>query len=121
MKPALPQFIKDIKHEEQVIILESVPERAGRSLAAGFVVGVTNPKTIVFFLAFLPQFTSSSGPAFPQLALLGLVFGLMAAASDSTWALVAGSAVFKGGTMESYKTNIDGIRHAAAQARGEMV
>jgi ribulose-phosphate 3-epimerase len=36
-------------------------------------------------------------------------------------ALVAGSAVFKGGTMESYKANIDAIRHAAAMARGEMV
>jgi ribulose-phosphate 3-epimerase len=36
-------------------------------------------------------------------------------------AFVAGSAVFKGGTVESYKANIDGIRGAAAMARGEMV
>jgi hypothetical protein len=36
-------------------------------------------------------------------------------------ALVAGSAVFKGGTEASYKANIDAIRHAAAMARGEMV
>ena len=36
-------------------------------------------------------------------------------------ALVAGSAVFKGGTMASYKANIDAIRNAAASARGEMV
>ena len=68
------------------------PERAGRSLATGFVVGVTNPKTIVFFVAFLPQFTSASGPAAPQLAVLGLVFGVMCALSDGTWALLAGSA-----------------------------
>jgi ribulose-phosphate 3-epimerase len=36
-------------------------------------------------------------------------------------AFVAGSAVFKGGTMESYKANISAIRNAAAGARGEMV
>ena len=36
-------------------------------------------------------------------------------------ALVAGSAVFKGGTMESYKANISAIRNAAALARGEVV
>ena len=35
-------------------------------------------------------------------------------------AFVAGSAVFKGGTMESYKANISAIRNAAAAARGEM-
>jgi ribulose-phosphate 3-epimerase len=36
-------------------------------------------------------------------------------------ALVAGSAVFKGGTMESYKANIAAIRNAAASARGEAI
>lgn len=36
-------------------------------------------------------------------------------------ALVAGSAVFKGGTMDSYKTNISAIRNAAASARGEAI
>lgn len=45
--------------------------------------------------------------------------GRVAAAGAN--ALVAGSAVFKGGTMASYKANIDAIRHAAASARGEMV
>ena len=68
------------------------PERTTAALRTGFVVGVTNPKTIVFFVAFLPQFTSPDAPAGPQLALLGLVFGRMAVASDSTWAVVAGRA-----------------------------
>ena len=36
-------------------------------------------------------------------------------------AFVAGSAVFKGGTMESYKGNIAAIRNAAAMARGEAI
>ncbi len=47
------------------------------------------------------------------------VSGQLAAAGAN--AFVAGSAVFKGGTMESYKENIAAIRNAAAAARGEMV
>ncbi|MBI5129004.1 MAG: ribulose-phosphate 3-epimerase [Rhodopseudomonas palustris] len=47
------------------------------------------------------------------------VSGQLAAAGAN--AFVAGSAVFKGGTVESYKANIDGIRNAAAMARGEVV
>ena len=47
------------------------------------------------------------------------VSGALAAAGAN--AFVAGSAVFKGGTMESYKANISAIRNAAANARGEMV
>jgi threonine/homoserine/homoserine lactone efflux protein len=62
------------------------------SVRTGLVVGATNPKTIVFFAAFLPQFVGEDGAAGPQLLLLGLVFGLLACASDSCWALVAGRA-----------------------------
>ncbi len=64
----------------------------GRAVRTGFIVGVSNPKTIVFFAAFLPQFTGQSGPASLQLAMLGLVFGLLAVCSDSIWALGAGKA-----------------------------
>jgi threonine/homoserine/homoserine lactone efflux protein len=71
---------------------EREPERSRRALATGFVVGVTNPKTIVFFVAFLPQFTADSAAAGPQLTVLGLVFGVMCIASDSIWATMAGKA-----------------------------
>jgi len=47
------------------------------------------------------------------------IAGQLAAAGAN--AFVAGSAVFKGGTMYSYKTNISAIRNAAALARGEAV
>jgi ribulose-phosphate 3-epimerase len=47
------------------------------------------------------------------------VSGQLAAAGAN--AFVAGSAVFKGGTREAYKTNIDAIRNAAAMARGEAI
>ena len=45
--------------------------------------------------------------------------GQLAAAGAN--AFVAGSAVFKGGTLEAYKANISAIRNAAALARGEVV
>ncbi|WP_148614781.1 LysE family translocator [Nocardioides rubriscoriae] len=67
-------------------------ERPGRALATGFVVGLTNPKTIVFFLAFLPQFIDPGHAAGPQLVVLGLAFAAMAVASDSLWATAAGRA-----------------------------
>ena len=71
----------------------AVPARTSRSLRIGFTVGVTNPKTIVFFVAFLPQFVNEpAGHAGVQLALLGVVFGAMAVVSDGAWALAAGKA-----------------------------
>lgn len=64
-----------------------------RSLRVGFLVGLTNPKTIVFFVAFLPQFVNEpAGHTGLQLALLGIIFGMMAACSDSVWALAASRA-----------------------------
>ncbi len=73
--------------------LGRVPARGRRSVLTGLTVGLTNPKTLVFFVAFLPQFTDpAAGRVGAQVALLGLVFGIMACASDSVWALVAGRA-----------------------------
>jgi threonine/homoserine/homoserine lactone efflux protein len=66
--------------------------RGWSSVRTGMVVGTTNPKTIVFFAAFLPQFVDDSKPAAPQLLVLGLVFAAMAAASDSCWALASSRA-----------------------------
>lgn len=71
---------------------EGSPAPRRHAIRTGYVVGVTNPKTIVFFAAFLPQFTSDSGSAALQLALLGVVFGALAVCSDSLWALGAGKA-----------------------------
>jgi threonine/homoserine/homoserine lactone efflux protein len=64
-----------------------------RSLRTGFIVGVTNPKTLVFFVAFLPQFVEAgSGHIGLQMTVLGLAFGAMAICSDSIWALLASKA-----------------------------
>jgi len=68
------------------------PAPTWRSVWTGFLVGATNPKSIVFFAAFLPQFVDAGAPAAPQLLLLGLVFGALAVTSDTCWALAASRA-----------------------------
>ncbi len=74
-------------------VSQELPEGRGRALGTGVLVGLTNPKTIVFFVAFLPQFTNhAAGRTGLQIALLGLVFAVMAVASDSCWALAASRA-----------------------------
>jgi threonine/homoserine/homoserine lactone efflux protein len=74
--------------------LETGPERVNRRpWLQGFVVGVTNPKTAVFFAAVLPQFVDpGAGSAGLQMVVLGLIFAGIALASDAVWGAVAGAA-----------------------------
>jgi threonine/homoserine/homoserine lactone efflux protein len=70
------------------------PPRVGlrRVYGQGVVVNVLNPKTALFFLAFLPQFTDPNrGPVAGQVVVLGLCFIALGMCSDGTYALVAGA------------------------------
>lgn len=58
----------------------------------GFVVALLNPKTTVFFAAFLPQFLSPNAPPMFQSMALGFLFVAIAALTDSVYALAAGAA-----------------------------
>ncbi|THD42450.1 MAG: LysE family translocator [Bradyrhizobium sp.] len=58
--------------------------------ARGLVVALTNPKTTVFFTAFLPQFVDPSLSAGRQLAIMCVASTLMAATTDTAWAVAAG-------------------------------
>jgi threonine/homoserine/homoserine lactone efflux protein len=64
-----------------------------RTVGQGLLVGVSNPKTVIFLAAILPEFVSRSAGDIPgQILLLGLVFSAIALVCDTTWALAAGTA-----------------------------
>lgn len=66
--------------------------RSGRAIfSRGFLVSLTNPKTLLFYGAFLPQFVATAADPGPQLALLAATFLAIAVALDSCWALAASS------------------------------
>jgi len=67
--------------------------RRRRVFWQGFAVGISNPKTTVFFAAVLPQFADPRLGHVPlQLLVLGLVWAAIALLCDSGWALAAGAA-----------------------------
>lgn len=66
--------------------------KLGRVFGQGIIVNTLNPKTALFFFAFLPQFVNASrGPVAQQILFLGLLFAAMGVISDSLWGLFAGS------------------------------
>ena len=65
--------------------------RSFRAIAPrGFLISLTNPKTLLFYGAFFPQFVSADAPIVPQVVLLSLTFLGIAGALDTGWALLAG-------------------------------
>lgn len=88
--------IHAIRHRKDGAIdaIANAPRRSTvRMLGEGFLVGISNPKLLVFFVAVLPQFVNFHAGAIPvQMMVLGIVFFAIAVLSDSTWALLAGLA-----------------------------
>ena len=79
-------------HESSSGQVELAPQSLRRVFSQGVLVAILNPKTALFFVAFLPQFVDpAQGAAAPQLLELGCLFVLMAVVSDSLYALLAGS------------------------------
>jgi threonine/homoserine/homoserine lactone efflux protein len=69
---------------------EPQPAPLQRVWAQGVVVNIFNPKTALFFLAFLPQFIDpNAGTVWTQVAFLGCLFSLIAFTSDVMYALLA--------------------------------
>ena len=86
----------------------TVPVRSTRQLLRdGFVVGVSNPKTTLFFLAVLPQFVRpEAGHTSLQLLVLGLLFCVQALLSDGLYGVLAGSVR---GWLERSPRRIDAV------------
>jgi threonine/homoserine/homoserine lactone efflux protein len=82
-----------------------------RAFAQGVVVNVLNPKTALFFLAFLPQFVDPNAPhPAVQIAFLGVLFALLGLVTDSMWALAAGTA---GGMLRRSRRFVKAQRYVA--------
>ena len=78
--------------DSQLLESESGDGKLGRIFGQGVLVNLLNPKTALFFLAFLPQFVEPArGHASLQIFELGVLFALMGWCSDSIWALAAGT------------------------------
>jgi threonine/homoserine/homoserine lactone efflux protein len=67
------------------------PSALKRIFLDGFVVALLNPKTALFFAAFLPQFIDASRAPMAQTIALGVVFVALAAVTDSIYAMTAGA------------------------------
>jgi homoserine/homoserine lactone efflux protein len=66
------------------------PVASGINFSRGIMVALTNPKTIAFFTAFLPQFVDPRLPAAPQLVIMCTVTAILAPVSDAAWAIASG-------------------------------
>jgi threonine/homoserine/homoserine lactone efflux protein len=81
-----------LKREDPAEVLVRPPRPHRRLFLDGVVVNALNPKTALFFIAFLPQFVEPNGtPASLQIFALGLIFIVIALVSDSAWAFTAGT------------------------------
>lgn len=88
--------VQAIRHRRLAAEAMTRPARRStslRQLVEGFVVGVTNPKTIAFFVAVLPQFVDLHAGAVPlQLVVLGVIVVGIGIVCDTVWVLVASAA-----------------------------
>ena len=79
-----------VSSDEEDDDVQPDPSRHRRLYAQGVVVNVLNPKTALFFLAFIPQFVNQDAGNVPlQVALLGSIFVAIALMSDLTYAVLA--------------------------------
>jgi threonine/homoserine/homoserine lactone efflux protein len=90
--------VQAIRHRQsmtEALAARAASVRPLRALRDGFVVGVTNPKSIVIFVVALPQFTDRAAGHLPvqaQMLILGALFTAIALVLDSVWAVIAGTA-----------------------------
>jgi threonine/homoserine/homoserine lactone efflux protein len=88
--------IGSIRHRHQstseISATKEAPQKLATTWKQGYLVGVSNPKTAVFFTAVLPQFVNPAGNLTWQMLILGIVFEVLGILGDSSWVLAAAAA-----------------------------
>ena len=84
--------IKLIRAPVAGVEADAPPPPRGGFFLQGFLVTLSNPKVLVFFGAFIPQFVDMSQDHLSQVALLGVTFMITGAITDSIYAMLAGRA-----------------------------
>ena len=102
--------IKNENHKEHVT--------ATGTFSRGFLVSLTNPKTILFFGAFLPQFVSPHGDYTNQIIVLSVVFLVLATLLDGLYAIMAAKVggLIQGKRVHKVQNGVSGILYLGAGA-----
>src|SRR6201987_396630 len=82
--------IRLIREPVKGLEAEAPPPPRGGFFLQGFLVALSNPKLLVFFGAFIPQFVDLERDHLPQVALLGVTFMVIAGLPDGTYGFLAG-------------------------------
>ena len=113
-------FYLGIKHIRKAVnsTNPTVEITASATFTKGFIVSLTNPKTMFFFSAFLPQFVSSAENYHLQILLLSVSFLVMAAVLDSCYALLSSRLVrlTKNGYPARFQNGLSGLLFLVAGA-----
>ena len=92
----------------------AAPKKLSQLFVQGFLVNLLNPKTALFFFAFLPQFVDPArGAVSGQILWLGLLFVILACCTDGTYALLAG-------TLGGWLRRSAGFRQARRYVAGSV-
>jgi threonine/homoserine/homoserine lactone efflux protein len=103
-----------LAREERQQTAVSAPKSFSQLLTRGFLVNLLNPKTALFFYAFLPQFVNPArGAVAGQMLLLGALFVLLASCTDSLYALL-------GSTVGKFLTRNTGFRRLQRYVTGSI-
>jgi len=89
--------IQNVRREESLALSQDASRtKLSRVFGQGIIVNILNPKTALFFFAFLPQFVDASrGNVALQILVLGTFFAAMGITSDSLWSLFAGTVALR--------------------------
>ena len=113
--------VRALRRPDELTLAAADATARGRLFRQGLLVDALNPKTAMFFLAFLPQFVDpAAGAVAGQTLVLGLCFVALATLSDGGYALLAGAAAERVRRSERSRTRLRRVSGAAYVGLGAL-